>query len=180
MHIAALTLTALSSAHVVAHVAADCTSIPGFFIGSKGGVNFTGELYHATWSSPGVSTVSSIGSPAGWSKSTLTFSADNNTVRAVFDNLHVGTGNVTAGCATILWDDKSRWASTPAPPQIRVHLAPHSHDDVCAFSHAAVTACLPLQQCATPYPQPVSHPTPNRLAGMKRIWTTTWAATPLA
>jgi hypothetical protein len=93
-------------------------------------VNFSGELYRASWAAPDAATVLSVGSPAGWTKSNLTFSVDNATVQAAFDNGHVGTGAVAAGCAIIVWDDRSVWTSTSAPPRINVHLAPHSHDDV--------------------------------------------------
>lgn len=111
--------------------AAACSAIPGYFSGSIPGVkNFTGELYKATWTGPGAASVFSVGSPSGWSTSSLAFSADNTTVVATFDNHHVGHGTVGASCAVISWDDKSVWQTAPPPQKLNIHLSPHSHDDV--------------------------------------------------
>ena len=59
-----------------------------------------------------------------------TLSADNRTCVAVFSNGHRGTGNVSLACDSIRWSDGSAWRSLAGVPPLRVHVAPHTHNDV--------------------------------------------------
>jgi alpha-mannosidase len=60
-----------------------------------------------------------------------TFSGDNSTVvSALFSNGHRANGTVSADCGSISWNDGSTWAALPDVPPVRVHIAPHTHNDV--------------------------------------------------
>jgi hypothetical protein len=59
------------------------------------------------------------------------FDAANTTAVGYFDNGHVGHGNVSADCHSIVWDDGTTWYSENYPyTTYNIHLCPHTHDDV--------------------------------------------------
>ena len=60
----------------------------------------------------------------------VTLSADNATVLGSWSSGHRAAGNMSAACDAIAWADGSAWQYLPPVPTIRVHIAPHSHEDV--------------------------------------------------
>jgi len=71
-------------------------------------------------------------SSASWRVGHTILSADNATIATHYDNGRSTTGAIAADCASITYSDKSRWAFAggPAGAPLRVHIAPHTHDDV--------------------------------------------------
>jgi hypothetical protein len=65
-----------------------------------------------------------------WRTCNATFSADYRSVVANFSNGHIGNGRVSSICDTFTWDDGTTWVAMIPIPTIRVHIVPHTHDDV--------------------------------------------------
>ena len=110
-----------------------CSALPGYFNCTSPACRpSTPNLYHLAFNgTPGFAVATSL-LGGGWGTALLTFSFDNSTVVAAFDNHHVGKGAVGANCGTFTWNDNSVWtpSSAPSSSKISVHISPHSHDDV--------------------------------------------------
>lgn len=101
-------------------------SIPGSWTGFEGaGRTPLGDLYSLTWSepsSPGAWTAT-MEQGGGWGVGHGQFNADNSTTTISFDSGVNLTGNVTANCTSIYWDNDSSWSKVvPKPVITDVHI----------------------------------------------------------
>jgi hypothetical protein len=68
---------------------------------------------------------------AGWARGNGTVDAGALTAAIVLDSGVRLTGVVAPGCQRIVWDNDSVWQRFVSPPRpLRVHIAPHTHNDV--------------------------------------------------
>jgi hypothetical protein len=77
-------------------------------------------------------TVFDTSATSSWRVGRTAIAADNVSLAAAYDNGRNTTGAISADCYAVSFSDKSRWefaGARPAAP-LRVHVAPHSHDDV--------------------------------------------------
>jgi hypothetical protein len=104
---------------LAAAAAAPCDlTIPGRWLHES-------EAMALAWTTPGRA-FSAVLPTGRFTNATL--SLDNATVAGAWSTGHTSQGAVSAACDAIAWADGSRWRA--APPPIRVHIAPHSHNDV--------------------------------------------------
>lgn len=89
----------------------------------------TGRTDNLTWA-PAPPVFTTTWPHGSWKTMNGTFSPDFRTVIGHFSNGHVGHGKVSEQCDFFEWDDSTTWMADVPVPQIRVHVAPHTHDDV--------------------------------------------------
>lgn len=107
-------------------------TIPGSWTGSFPPSPPLGDQYFLNWTEPftGAWTATMV-QGGGWTTGAGQFSPDNRTASIAFDTGVKLTGNVSANCSDITWDNDSLWQSVPTPvPITDVHIIAMNHLDV--------------------------------------------------